>query len=96
MVVYGKRSALNLRAEQLEAIITTGFPDVISKQAISEYNLQSMIVTLQSSNMSALSVFNEEFKGFDPFVSNEDIYFSIAYKIETKYRKGCFGLCDCK
>jgi hypothetical protein len=54
-----------------------------------------MLVTLQGSNLLSAQVFNEEYKGFPLFLAPEDIFFSIAYQVETRFRKGCFEICDC-
>jgi hypothetical protein len=96
MVVCGKRAALGLTAEQLEALITTGFPDAISKENILELRLDSMTVNLQSSNLNAAVVFQEEYKGFELFLSEGDILFSVKYIVESRFRKGCFTICDCE
>jgi hypothetical protein len=95
LVVYGKYAALKLTTEQLESLITTGFPDAIAKQAIAPFKLDSMSVTLTGSNLNAAQVFMEEYKGFDLFLAPEDILFSIRYSIESRFRKNCFTICDC-
>lgn len=95
MVVYGKYAALRLTTEELEAVIASGFPDVIAKSKLAPYKIDSMNVTLQSSNYNAAQVFQEEYKGFELFLSAEDIFFSVRYSIESRYRKGCFTICDC-
>jgi|ERR1043165_815613 hypothetical protein len=95
MVVYGKYTKLKLTTEQLEALITTGFPDLISREKLSPYKLDTMTVNLQSSNLNSAAVFAEEYKGFEPFLAPEDILFSIKYTIESRYRKNCFTICDC-
>jgi hypothetical protein len=95
MVVYGKYAALKMTKEQLEALITTNFPDNISTSSLAPLSLDSMLVTLQGSNLVSAQVFNEEYKGFPLFLAPEDIFFSISYQIETRFRKGCFNICDC-
>ncbi len=95
MVMYGKYATLKLTREQLEALITANFPDVIDRSCIQPYKLDNMIVTLQGSNMNTAAVFQEEYKGIPLFLAPEDILFSINYLIETRYRKGCFEICDC-
>lgn len=95
MVVFGKYAALKLTSEQLEALITTGMPDAISKAALAPYKLDNMLVSLTGSTLNAAQVFQEEYKGFDLFLSPEDILFSIRYTIESKFRKNCFTICDC-
>lgn len=96
MVVYGKYAALKLTAEQLEALIATGFPSAIAKTKIAAYKLDSMLVTLTGSILNSAVVFQEEYKGFDLFLGPEDILFSMRYSIESKFRKGCFTICDCE
>ncbi len=95
MVVYGKYSALNMTAEQLEALITMNFPSAISYQKISGMKLDLMFAKWISSNLNSAQVFGEEYKGFELFLSPEDILFSVRYSIESRYRKGCFTICDC-
>lgn len=95
MVVYGKYAALKLSTEELEALIASGFPDSIAKTKLAPYKIDSMIVTLQSSNYNAAQLFNEEYRGFELFLSSEDIFFSVRYSIESRFRKGCFTICDC-
>ena len=96
MVVYGKYAALKLTAEQLEALITSGFPSGIAKSKIAAYKLDNMTVTLTGSILNAAVVFQEEYKGFDLFLAPEDILFSVRYNIESRFRKGCFTICDCE
>ena len=96
MVVYAKYAAVKLSAEQLEALITAGFSDSIAKTKLAPFKLDSMTVTLTGSNLNAAQVFQEEYKGFDLFLAPEDILFSIKYTIESRFRKGCFNICDCE
>lgn len=96
MVVFGKYAALKLTAEQLEALITINFPDVIAKAKTQPLKLDSVLIEYQSTNMNSVAVFQEEYKGFELFLAPEDIMFSIRYSIESKFRKGCFTICDCE
>lgn len=95
MVVYGKYAKLKMTRESLEALITANFPDQIAQSAIASLKLDNMLVICRSSNLNSASVFAEEYKGFPLFLAPEDIYFSIRYDIETKFRKGCIKICDC-
>ncbi len=95
MVVYGKYASLKITAEQLEAVIAMGFPDNVAKAKLTALKLDSMSVNLIGSNMNSAVVFQEEYKGFDLFLSAEDIFFSMNYSIESKFRKGCFSINDC-
>ena len=95
MVVFGKRSALLMSAEELAAQIFAGFPDVVSNTHYSDVNIDSMNVTITSINMVQAAVFAEEFRGRELFISADDIYFSIRYTIESTHRKECFATSDC-
>jgi hypothetical protein len=95
MLVYGKYAKLKLSREQLEALITSNFPDNISAATLAPYKLDNMAITLKGSNLNTTAVFNEEYKGIPLFLSAEDILFSISYTIDTKYRKECISICDC-
>ena len=96
MVVYGKYAKLQMTQEELEALITMNFPDQIAKAEISGLKLDAMLVQWNSSNMNGLQVFNQEYRGIEPFLAPEDIFFSISYSIECRYRKGCFTITDCE
>lgn len=96
MVVFGKYKSLQLTAHELEALITFNFPDSIAKAKIQGLKLDTMQVNYSSSNMNAAAVFQEEYKGFELFLAPEDIMFSVKYSIESKFRKGCFTICDCE
>lgn len=95
MVVYGKYAALKLTKEQLEALITSNFPDQIPASKIQPLKLDNMTVTLRTSNLNTAQVFSEEYKGYPLFLAPEDILFSVKYSIDTKFRKGCIKVCDC-
>ncbi len=95
LVVYGKRQTLQLTPSQLEALICTNFPDVVRRDLILPLKLDYLEVRLQSSNTNALDVFAQEYRGNEVFIGPEDVLFSIRYQIESKYRKGCFNICDC-
>jgi len=98
MVVFGKFSALNVTNEQLEAIITTNFPDNISKgdnSLADSLNLDSLTYAMQSTNFLSKSVWQEEYTGYEFKLAPEDIFFSINYTINSTWRKGCFQLCNC-
>lgn len=96
MIVYGKRSALNITQEQLAAVIEVNFPESINSSKIKDLKLSNMSVTITDTNLNSIQVFNEEYKGFQFCLSENDLYFSINYQIEATFQKGCFKICDCK
>lgn len=96
MVVFAKRAALKLSADQLEALLVSGFPDQFVRSATAEMQLTAK-ATLQASTMDVFTVFAGEYRNVKFFLGVEDILFSLKYKIESRYRKGCFKLCgDCE
>ena len=95
MVVYGKYATLKLTREQLEALITSNFPDNISPVSIQPLKLDNMVVTLKGSDLNSARVWQEEYKGIPLYLAPEDILFSINYSIDTRFRKGCINICDC-
>jgi len=95
MVVYGKYSALRLTREQLEALITSNFPDNIPDAQARALKLDNLTITLNSSDMNSAKVWQEEYKGIPLYLAPEDILFSIGYSINSRFRKGCINICDC-
>lgn len=95
MVVFGKRSALQMSAEELAAQIYAGFPDSVSSNYYAGVNIDSMHVFVTQMNMVQSAVFSEEFRGRELFISADDIYFSIRYTIESRHRKNCFATLEC-
>lgn len=95
LVVYGRYAPLRITSEQFEALIASGFPDIVDSVELEPYKLDSMLVTLQSSNMLAQQVFAGEYGALPNQVGAEDILFAVRYRITTQFRKNCFSICDC-
>lgn len=96
MVVYGKWSKIKLTQEQLEALITTNFPDNVSNDLYRPLKLDSLNIVLRGTNFNSAQVWQEEYRGTDLKLAPEDIYFSLTYDLISTYRKGCFKICDCE
>ena len=96
MVVAGWTNRLSLTAEDLEALITSDFPDTIAPALYAPYKLMRVSSTLQNSTLNREQVFREEYKGIPYDLKPEQILFSIRYQIEADYRKGCFTILDCQ
>lgn len=98
MVVYGKWSALKITKEELEAIISNGFPDNMDNQGnvlLKKLGLDNVTYNMQSSNFLSKQLWDEEYKGTEYRLAPEDIFFSTTYTIQSTWRKGCFQLCNC-
>lgn len=94
MVVYGQPNIILLNQEELYRLIIGGMPSQIDKTSISAYLLDYMRVKLQGATFNSTALFNEEYKGISQrFGLPNGIYFSIAYQIESKFKKDCFVDC---
>lgn len=91
MVVYGNK--INLSDYELEAAITMNFPSQIDKGAL---KVDAIQVTLIGSDLDSQKVFNEEYKGIESRISEEDILFSIRYTIDAQFVSGCYSICACE
>ena len=96
MIVAGWTNRLQLTQEDLEALITSNFPDQISPSLYTPLRLQNLVVTLQSSVLDRAQVYAGEYRGIPYQVRPEQILFSIRYQIESTYKKGCFIITDCQ
>lgn len=94
MVVFAKRSAIRMTAEQLEALLVAGFPDQFVQGQMDGLQIFSARATLTASTMDVFTVFSTEYRGTKFFLGPEDILFAMRYKIESRYRKSCFKICD--
>ena len=96
MVVAGWTNLLGMTQEDLEALITSNFPDQIDASLYTPLRLQNLVVTLQSSVLDKAQVYAQEYKGIPYQVKPEQILFSIRYQIESTFKKGCFIINDCQ
>jgi hypothetical protein len=96
MVVAGWTNRLSMTQEDLEALLTSNFPDQIAPALYTPLKLHNLVVTLQSSVLDRAQVFREEYRGLPYQVRPEQILFSIRYQIESSYKKGCFIITDCQ
>ena len=83
---------------ELEAIITSNFPDNMDNQnnaLLNSLKIDNVTYAMQSTNFLSQSVWNEEYKNVDFSIDTEDLYFAITYQIQSTWRKGCFQLCNC-
>jgi hypothetical protein len=92
MIIFAQASKLNFVIdEQLES--------AISLTLVSQLNISGLLSTFVqpvSASYDQLSIFNNEYKNVDPFMSNDHLYLSINYTIENISDNKCFNLCaDC-
>jgi len=90
LVVMADRRKVQVEPDVLEAAIASNMPVSTSIQGVSNINILSV-----SANHNSRSLFSQEFQGTDYFLKPEHIFFSIRYRVELQYQKGCLNLCQC-
>lgn len=90
LIVQGRRNNLQTTPDELEAAIASNIPSKVTLLGAEYVN----IVTV-SANHNSRSLFSQEYPGLDYFINPEYIFFSIRYRVELRYQKGCLSLCQC-
>lgn len=90
MIIMSDRKKINIQPDVLEMAFGSNIPSVIKFNGLEPANL-----TAVSANHSSRSVFSNEFTGVDYYLKPEHILFSIRYRVELRYLKGCISLCHC-
>lgn len=90
LVVMADRKKVFVTPDVLEAAISSNIPLKISVPNADYINIRPV-----SANHNSRSVFGQEFVGGNYFLKPEHILFSIRYRVELRYRKGCISLCQC-
>lgn len=91
LVVLANRKKVLVTPDVLEAAISSNIPLTVS--APDHIEFQNILPV--SANHNSRSVFGQEFVGLPYFLKPEHILFSIRYRVELRYRKGCISLCQC-
>lgn len=92
MIVWGDSKKLGID-EELEAVIMYSMPDLLSPSALQQLSFRRCLITTASSNMDRLQVFRQEYPQTPFFLKPNHQFFSIRYRIEAAYDKGCMDLC---
>lgn len=90
LVVMGDRRKVQVEPDVLEAAIASNMPNTTTIQGVKFVNILAV-----SANHNSRSLFSQEFQGADYFLKPEHIFFSIRYRVEIQYQKGCLALCQC-
>jgi hypothetical protein len=88
-LVYAKRSYLKINAEQVESIIKLSVPATLSTIQLNDLQLKSCNILHSSSILDTQTNFNNEYRGFDTFLSSEEIFISLRFTIESVFKKDC-------
>lgn len=90
LVVMADRRKVEVEPDILEAAIASNLPNIVKISGVSYTNILSL-----SANHNSRSLFSQEFQNTDYFLKPEHIFFSIRYRAEIQYTKGCLTLCQC-
>ncbi len=90
LVVMANRKRAQVEPDVLEAAIASNIPSTTQIAGLNFINILSV-----SANHNSRSLFSQEFQGTDYFLKPEHIFFSIRYRVEIQYTKGCIALCQC-
>jgi hypothetical protein len=90
LVVMADRRRVEVTPDVLEAAIASNFPAGEKPQGINYLNILPV-----SANHNSRSLFSQEFQGVNYHLKPEHVFFSIRYRVELKYVKGCISLCQC-
>jgi hypothetical protein len=88
-LVYAKRSYLKINAEQVESIIKLSVPATLNTIQLNDLQLKSCNILHSSSILDTQTNFNNEYRGFDTFLSSEEIFISLRFTIESVFKKDC-------
>ncbi len=90
LVVMADRKKVNVSPDVLEVAIAS---NIISTLNIA--NVDYISIVTMSANHNSKTLFSQEFQGVDYYLKPEHIFFSIRYRVEIRYQKGCINLCQC-
>lgn len=90
LIVIADRKKVNVSPDVLEAAIAS---NIISTLKIN--NVDFINIATVSANHNSKTLFSQEFQGVDYYLKPEHIFFSIRYRVEIRYQKGCISLCQC-
>ena len=91
LVVMADRTKVQTTPDILEAVIASNMPTPDMPQGVNYINILPV-----SANHNSRSLFSQEFPGVTYYLKPEHIFFSIRYRIELRYQKGCLSLCQCE
>lgn len=95
LVVWAKRDTIKIHESTLASWIASTLNTNFPPDALTSFKLNQASVSATNINFDSAQVFQTEYKQPYPF-GIEIEYFSVQYKIESTYNKGCFVTCpDC-
>lgn len=95
LICIGKRKELNIKPEQFAMIIIDGLPNALDAKEFKTLGIKDVKIISAGINYDQRNVFNQEIQGIPYFIGPELFIFSIRYRIDGTYMKGCLKLCEC-
>lgn len=95
MIFWGVRDKINTYPEQFANIISDQLPDFLTAPELSQNGINRINITPISINYDQRAIFQQEYQGVRYFLGPELFLFSIRYRIEGTYTKGCTNKCEC-
>lgn len=94
MIIFGDRSRLKVRPENLVAAAVVDFPKEIAPVVITPLQLNSCIIEIGDIDTDPYNVWDKEFTGSKMELDTNTCLCEIRYKIITTYNKNCFQICN--
>ena len=91
LFVMADRKRAGVSPDVLEAAIASNIPNILTKPA----GINFLNIVTVNANHNSRQLFGQEYPGVDYYLKPEHIFFSIRYRIELRYQKGCISLCQC-
>lgn len=90
LVVMANRRKVQVSPDVLESAIASNLPLTEHIQGVNYVSIAPV-----SANHNSRFLFTQEYQGINYYLKPEHIFFSIRYRVELKYVKGCISLCQC-
>lgn len=90
LVVMADKRKVGVSPDTLEVAISSNLVDTVILPGVSYVSIYPV-----SANHASKTIFSQEFSGVNYYLKPEHILFSIRYRVELRYQKGCISLCQC-
>lgn len=91
MIVYANLRVLAKSAVQVQELIAAAMPQSL-RSGSGDANVSAQVV-LRGAELDALKVFRQQYPNSDFFLSPEDGFFSLRYRITAEYDQRCLKCC---
>lgn len=95
LIVWGMREKLNIKPEQLALVIADLLPYKVEAPEFPKLGILDLRVIETGISYDQRAIFQQEIQGIPYFIGPEMFVFSVRYRIEGSYMKGCLNKCEC-